>query len=43
MLNKAKSVIDNYFNVDCNVNTSIREAYEKGFYRGVEKGTATKK
>ena len=36
---KKKIVINNYFESDCNLNTSIRKAYEKGFERGIEKAT----
>lgn len=35
---KMKIVIDNYFKSECDVNTSIREAFEKGFRIGVKKG-----
>lgn len=35
---KMKIVIDNYFKSECDVNTSIREAFEKGFRIGVQKG-----
>jgi len=35
-------VIDNYFKTECDVNTSIRKAFEKGFRIGVQKGTALK-
>ena len=35
---KMKIVIDNYFRSECDVNTSIREAFEKGFRIGVKKG-----
>lgn len=35
---KMKIVIDNYFKSQCDVNTSIREAFEKGFRIGVQKG-----
>ena len=35
---KMKIVIDNYFDVECDVNTSIRQAFEKGFRIGVKKG-----
>lgn len=35
---KMKIVINNYFKAECDVNTSIREAFEKGFRIGVEKG-----
>ena len=37
---KVKIVIDNYFQKECNVNTSIREAFEKGFRIGVTKGAS---
>lgn len=35
---KMKIVIDNYFKAECDINTSIREAFEKGFRIGVKKG-----
>ena len=35
---KMRIVIDNYFKSECNVNTSIRQAFEKGFKIGVKKG-----
>ena len=35
---KMKIVIDNYFKSECDVNTSIREAFEKGFRIGGRKG-----
>ena len=35
---KMQIVIDNYFKSECNVNTSIRQAFEKGFRIGVKKG-----
>ena len=35
---KKKIVIDNYFKSECNVDTSIREAFAKGFEIGLEKG-----
>lgn len=35
---KMKIVIDNYFKAECDINTSIREAFEKGFRIGVQKG-----
>lgn len=38
---KIKIVIDNYFKAKCDVNTSIREAFEKGFRVGVLKGMET--
>ena len=34
---KMKIVIENYFKQECDVNTSIREAFEKGFRIGVKK------
>ena len=34
---KMKIVIDNYFKTECNVDTSIREAFEKGFRIGAIK------
>lgn len=34
---KMKIVINNYFKKECSVNTSIREAFEKGFCIGVNK------
>ena len=38
---KMQMVIDNYFKDECDVNTSIRQAFEKGFRIGVKKGTST--
>ena len=35
-------VIDNYFKAECDVNTSIRQAFEKGFRIGVIKGMQIK-
>ena len=35
---KMKIVIDNYFKSECNVDISIRQAFEKGFRIGVKKG-----
>lgn len=35
---KMKIVIDNYFRSECDVNTSIKSAFEKGFRIGVIKG-----
>ncbi len=35
---KMQIVIDNYFKSECDVNTSIRQAFEKGFRIGVKKG-----
>lgn len=34
---KMRIVINNYFKQECSVNTSIREAFEKGFRIGVKK------
>lgn len=34
---KKRIVIGNYFTVDCDVDTTIREAYELGFDRGIHK------
>ena len=34
---KMKIVINNYFKKECSVDTSIREAFEKGFRIGVSK------
>lgn len=39
---KMKIVIDNYFKNECDVNTSIRQAFEKGFRIGVQKGMQTR-
>lgn len=38
---KMRIVINNYFKSECNVDTSIREAFEKGFRIGVQKGQST--
>ncbi len=35
---KMQIVIDNYFKSECDVNTNIRQAFEKGFRIGVMKG-----
>lgn len=35
---KMKIVINNYFKKECSVDTSIRDAFEKGFRLGVQKG-----
>ena len=35
---KMQIVIDNYFKSECDVNTSIRQAFEKGFRIGIKKG-----
>lgn len=34
---KTQIVIDNYFKSECDVNTSIRQAFEKGFKIGIKK------
>ena len=34
---KKKIVIDNYFRRECDVNTSIKEAFSKGFELGLKK------
>ena len=34
---KKKIVVHNYFSIDCDVDTTIREAYELGFDRGIQK------
>lgn len=39
---KMRIVIENYFKTECDVNTSIREAFEKGFRIGVMKGMQMK-
>ena len=38
---KVQMVIANYFKDECDVNTSIRQAFEKGFRIGVKKGAST--
>ena len=38
---KMQMVITNYFKDECDVNTSIRQAFEKGFRIGVKKGANT--
>ena len=40
---KKEIVINNYFDKECNIDTSIREAYKKGFERGLEKGAQVTK
>ena len=37
---KMQMVIANYFKDECDVNTSIRQAFEKGFRIGVNKGVS---
>ena len=39
---KMKIVIENYFKDTCDINTSIKEAFIKGFEIGVEKGQLLK-
>lgn len=39
---KKQIVIDNSFKVDCNINMTLKEAYEKGFNRGLSKAPKTK-
>lgn len=39
---KMRIVIENYFKKECDVNTSIREAFEKGFRIGAMKGMQVK-
>ena len=38
---KMQIVIANYFKDECDVNTTIRQAFEKGFRIGVKKGVST--
>ena len=40
---KMQIVMNNYFKAECDINTSIREAFEKGFRIGVLKGYKTAK
>ncbi len=40
---KKKIVIENYFKQECDVNTTIREAYERGFNRGLSKAPKSDK
>lgn len=35
---KMQIVIDNYFKKECDINTSIKSAFEKGFKIGIKKG-----
>ena len=39
---KMQTVMNNYFKAECTMNTSIREAFEKGFRIGVQKGYEAK-
>ena len=36
-IDKMSIVIKNYFSAECDVNTTIRQAYERGFRRGASK------
>ena len=38
---KMQMAIANYFKDECDVNTSIKQAFEKGFRIGVKKGAST--
>ena len=38
--NKMQIVIDNYFKSECDINTSIKSAFEKGFRIGVKKASS---
>ena len=40
---KKEIVINNYFKVDCDIDTSIRDAYVKGFERGLQKAPHKKR
>lgn len=40
---KKRIVIDNYFKTECNIDTSIRAAFEKGFELGLEKAPKERK
>lgn len=35
---KLKIVIDNYFKSECSIDMNLRQAFEKGFRIGVQKG-----
>lgn len=37
MIDKKTIVMENYFKMDCDINTSIKQAYERGFNRAYEK------
>ena len=41
--NKMKIVINNYFKTECSIDTTIRQAFEKGFRLGVEKAKSALK
>ena len=40
---KMKIVIENYFRDECNINTTIHDAFEKGFRIGVKKAIPKQK
>lgn len=40
---KMKIVIENYFREECNINTTIHDAFEKGFRIGVKKAISEQK
>ena len=40
---KMKIVIENYFKDKCNINTTIHDAFEKGFRIGVQKGISSER
>ena len=40
---KKRIVIDNYFKTECNIDTSIREAFKKGFELGLQKAPRERK
>ena len=40
---KKKIVLENYFSIDCGIDTSIREAYTKGFNRAYDKCMTAKR
>lgn len=37
---KKKIVIENYFKAECNINTTIKEAFTRGFELGLKKAPA---
>lgn len=37
---KKKIVIDNYFRAECNINTTIKDAFTRGFELGLKKAPA---
>ena len=40
---KMKIVINNYFKTECSVDTTIRQAFEKGFRLGAEKASCSER